>query len=52
MISGLLGRTSFLTRLLPKSAFVKKQFPAVTQPTGPTRSIGSRAPAWYSGGVW
>ncbi len=36
MVSGLLGRTSLLTRLLPRSAFVKKHFPAVTRPTGPT----------------
>ena len=30
LISGLLGRTSFLTRLFPKSSFVRDQFPAVT----------------------
>jgi N-acetylglucosaminyl-diphospho-decaprenol L-rhamnosyltransferase len=36
MISGLLGRTSLLTRLFPSSTLVKKQFPAVTQLTGPT----------------
>ena len=30
LISGLLGRTSFLTRLFPKSSLVKDQFPAVT----------------------
>ncbi len=30
MISGLLGRTSFLTRLFPKNSLVKSQFPAVT----------------------
>ena len=29
LISGLLGRTSFLTRLFPKSSLVKNQFPAV-----------------------
>ena len=33
LISGLLGRTSLLTRLLPKSSLVKNQFPAVTGPT-------------------
>jgi N-acetylglucosaminyl-diphospho-decaprenol L-rhamnosyltransferase len=36
MISGLLGRTSLLTRLFPKSALVKKQFPAVTDASLPT----------------
>ncbi len=30
LISGLLGRTSFLTRLFPKNSLVKSQFPAVT----------------------
>jgi N-acetylglucosaminyl-diphospho-decaprenol L-rhamnosyltransferase len=36
MVSGLLGRTSLLTRLFPSSTLVKKQFPAVTELTGPT----------------
>ena len=36
MVSGLLGRTSLLTRLFPKSSLVKSQFPAVTELTGPT----------------
>ena len=36
MISGLLGRTSLLTRLFPKSSLVKGQFPAVTNETSPT----------------
>jgi GT2 family glycosyltransferase len=43
MISGLLGRTSFLTRLFPKSSFVKSQFPA---------AVGSETPTpvdWVSG---
>jgi N-acetylglucosaminyl-diphospho-decaprenol L-rhamnosyltransferase len=43
MISGLLGRTSLLTRLFPSSTLVKKQFPAVTELTGPT------AVDWVSG---
>ncbi len=30
MITGLLGRTSFLTRLFPESSLVRSQFPAVT----------------------
>jgi N-acetylglucosaminyl-diphospho-decaprenol L-rhamnosyltransferase len=43
MVSGLLGRTSLLTRLFPSSTLVKKQFPAVTELTGPT------AVDWVSG---
>lgn len=42
-ISGLLGRTSLLTRLFPKNPFVKSQFPAVTATGGPT------AVDWVSG---
>lgn len=34
-ISGLLGRTSTLTRLFPKSTLVKSQFPTVTDQTHP-----------------
>jgi GT2 family glycosyltransferase len=37
MISGLLGRTSLLTRLFLKSALVKSQFPGVTEPSLPTQ---------------
>jgi N-acetylglucosaminyl-diphospho-decaprenol L-rhamnosyltransferase len=37
MISGLFGRTSLLTRLFPKSALVKSQFPAVTEVSAPTK---------------
>ena len=36
VISGLLGRTSLLTRLFPESALVKNQFPAVAERAGPT----------------
>jgi N-acetylglucosaminyl-diphospho-decaprenol L-rhamnosyltransferase len=36
-LSGLLGRTSILTRLFPKSSLVKSQFPAVTEETSPTQ---------------
>ncbi|HSL00816.1 MAG TPA: glycosyltransferase family 2 protein [Rubrobacteraceae bacterium] len=36
-LSGLLGRTSLLTRLFPKSSLVKSQFPAVASLRGPTR---------------
>jgi N-acetylglucosaminyl-diphospho-decaprenol L-rhamnosyltransferase len=43
MVSGLLGRTSLLTRLFPSSTLVKKQFPAVTELTSPT------AVDWVSG---
>jgi GT2 family glycosyltransferase len=43
LVSGLLGRTSLLTRLFPSSTLVKKQFPAVTEQTGPT------AVDWVSG---
>ena len=43
MVSGLLGRTSLLTRLFPSSTLVKKQFPAVTELTGPS------AVDWVSG---
>ena len=35
-VSGLLGRTSFLTRLLPNSAAVKRMFPAADKLSGPT----------------
>jgi N-acetylglucosaminyl-diphospho-decaprenol L-rhamnosyltransferase len=35
-LSGLLGRTSLLTRLFPKSSLVKSQFPAVTEGSHPT----------------
>jgi N-acetylglucosaminyl-diphospho-decaprenol L-rhamnosyltransferase len=35
-LSGLLGRTSFLTRLFPKSSLVKSQFPAITEGVHPT----------------
>jgi N-acetylglucosaminyl-diphospho-decaprenol L-rhamnosyltransferase len=37
MISGLFGRTSLLTRLFPKSALVKNQFPAITEVSVPTK---------------
>jgi len=37
MISGLLGRTSLLTRLFPHSSAVKGQFPAITEASGPAR---------------
>jgi N-acetylglucosaminyl-diphospho-decaprenol L-rhamnosyltransferase len=43
MVSALLGRTSFLTRLFPKSSLVKRQFPSVTESTYPT------AVDWVSG---
>ena len=36
VFSGLLGRTSLLTRLFPKSSLVKNQFPAVAELTRPT----------------
>ena len=42
-ISGLLGRTSLLTRLLPKSAVVRRLFPAADALAGPT------AVDWVSG---
>lgn len=35
-VSGILGRTSFLTRLFPKSAAVKRMFPAADELSGPT----------------
>ncbi len=35
-ISGLLGRTSLLTRLFPKSSLVRQLFPATEELTGPT----------------
>jgi N-acetylglucosaminyl-diphospho-decaprenol L-rhamnosyltransferase len=35
-LSGFLGRTSLLTRLFPKSSFVKSQFPAVTDGSHPS----------------
>ena len=34
-VSGVLGRTSFLTRLFPKSAVVRDMFPAAGKPSGP-----------------
>jgi GT2 family glycosyltransferase len=37
MISGLFGRTSLLTRLFPKSSWVKNQFPAVEGTSRPAR---------------
>ena len=37
LVSGLLGRTSLLTRLFPKSSLVKSQFPAVTSLDAPTQ---------------
>lgn len=43
IVSGLLGRTSLLTRLFPKSTFVKGQFPAVSELDHPT------AVDWVSG---
>jgi N-acetylglucosaminyl-diphospho-decaprenol L-rhamnosyltransferase len=42
-LSGLLGRTSLLTRLFPKSSIVKSQFPAVTEGFHPS------AVDWVSG---
>jgi N-acetylglucosaminyl-diphospho-decaprenol L-rhamnosyltransferase len=36
VVSGLLGRTSLLTRLLKESSLVKGQFPAATEVTRPT----------------
>src|SRR5829696_4292451 len=42
-LSGLLGRTSLLTRLFPKSSIVKSQFPAVTEGSQPS------AVDWVSG---
>lgn len=36
LVSGLLGRTSLLTRLFPKSSLVKSHFPAVTSLEAPT----------------
>ncbi len=36
MVSGLLGRTSLLTKLFPKSSLVKSQFAAVTESTHAT----------------
>lgn len=43
LVSGLLGRTSALTRLFPKSSLVKSQFPAVTKQSHPA------AVDWVSG---
>jgi GT2 family glycosyltransferase len=37
LVSGLLGRTSLLTRLFPDNPLVKSQFPAVTATDAPTR---------------
>jgi N-acetylglucosaminyl-diphospho-decaprenol L-rhamnosyltransferase len=36
-ISGLLGRTSLLTRLFPKNPLVRCLFPAAEEPSGPTK---------------
>jgi GT2 family glycosyltransferase len=36
LLSGVLGRTSLLTRLFPKSPLVKKHFPALGELMGPT----------------
>ena len=36
LLSGLLGRTSLLTRLFPKSPLVRDQFPALEDLSGPT----------------
>ena len=36
LVSGLLGRTSFLTRLFPNSAAVRRMFPAADELSGPT----------------
>lgn len=35
-LSGLLGRTSLLTRLLPKNPLMSRLFPSAKEPTGPT----------------
>lgn len=35
LVSGLFARTSLLTRLLPRSSFVKRQFPAATDAEAP-----------------
>jgi N-acetylglucosaminyl-diphospho-decaprenol L-rhamnosyltransferase len=43
MVSGLLGRTSLLTRLFPNNSLVQSQFPAVTELAHPT------AVDWVSG---
>ena len=37
LLSGLLGRTSLLTRLFPRSPLVKGQFPALAELSGPTK---------------
>jgi N-acetylglucosaminyl-diphospho-decaprenol L-rhamnosyltransferase len=37
LLSGLLGRTSLLTRLFPKNPLVREQFPALGKLTRPTR---------------
>jgi N-acetylglucosaminyl-diphospho-decaprenol L-rhamnosyltransferase len=42
-VSGILSRTSLLTRLFPKSPFVRRHFPAAGKLTGPT------AVDWVSG---
>jgi N-acetylglucosaminyl-diphospho-decaprenol L-rhamnosyltransferase len=42
-LSGVLGRTSLLTRLFPKSSLVKSQFPAIANLEGPARAD------WVSG---
>ena len=42
-VSGILGRTSFLTRLFPKSKMVQRMFPAADVPNGP------REVDWVSG---
>ncbi len=43
LLSGLLGRTSLLTRLFPKSPLVKSQFPALSDLSHPTKAD------WVSG---
>jgi N-acetylglucosaminyl-diphospho-decaprenol L-rhamnosyltransferase len=43
LVSGLLGRTSLLTRLFPKSSLVRSHFPAVTEAESPA------AVDWVSG---
>ena len=42
-VSGFLGRTSLLTRLFPKNPLMRRLFPAVERPSGPT------AVDWVSG---
>ncbi|MDQ3863720.1 MAG: glycosyltransferase family 2 protein [Actinomycetota bacterium] len=44
LLSGLVGRTSLLTRLFPKSPLVRRHFPATEEPTGPPAEVD-----WISG---